>query len=342
MRVGLVVRRLSPHGGTERFTLGFARALAAAGHDVTAFCRGADVAVAGVAVAPLGGWAGRGRVLKAALLERAAARVPRGSVDVLLGFLRAPGFDVLRAGGGAHAAFLQGRRPGLADRRELARDARALASAGTVVFNSEMARRDALSHHPLDPERLHVVRNGVDLQRFRPNPSSPPEDRILFIGHGWTRKGLETALSALARLPRVRLGVVGRDPNEARFRRRAAALGVAERVDWLGPVDRVDALLPRALALVLPTRYDPSANVCLEAMACGVPVVTSGRDGAGEILPEPWQVVARPDDAEGFAGALDRVLQTPSLRSASRAAAEAWPETRAHRALAHLAGVPLP
>ncbi|MEC8422672.1 MAG: glycosyltransferase family 4 protein, partial [Myxococcota bacterium] len=155
------------------------------------------------------------------------------------------------------------------------------------------------------------------------------------------RKGLETALALLPRLRGVRLGVVGSDPNEARFRRRAAALGVAERVDWLGADDAIEHILPGALALVLPTRYDPSANVCLEAMACGVPVVTSGRDGAGEILPEAWQVVSRPDDVEGFAEALDRVLQTPALRSASRAAAECWPASRAHRALAHLAGVSL-
>ena len=57
-------------------------------------------------------------------------------------------------------------------------------------------------------------------------------------------------------------------------------MGVAERVDWLGATDRLHQVMPHALALVLPTRYDPSANVCPEA--CGVPVVTSGRDGAGE------------------------------------------------------------
>lgn len=337
-----MVRRLSSHGGTERFALGFARALVHAGHAVTVHCRGADLEVPGVEVRPLDGWPGRGRILKAALLERAAVRVPRGSADAWFGFLRAPGFGVLRAGGGAHAASLRGRRPGLADRLELARDARALGSAGVVVFNSEMARRDAVTHLGLDPTRLHVVRNGVDLHRFRPAPAPGRVPRVLFVGHGWSRKGLETALGALVRLKGLRLGVVGADPHPGRFRRRAAALGVADRVDWLGTADAVEALLPGALALVLPTRYDPSANVCLEAMACGVPVVTSGCDGAGEILPERWQVVDRPDDAEGFALALERVLQTPSLRTASRVAAEAWPESRAHRALAHLAGVTLP
>lgn len=342
MRVGLVVRRLSVHGGTERFALGLARALSRGGHRVTVFCRGADVEEDGVDIVRLPGISGRGRVWKAALLERAARRVPRGSVDVLLGFVRAPGFDLLRAGGGAHAAAIEGRVAGLADRLELARDTRALKSAGIVVFNSEMARQDALRHHALDPGRLHVVRNGVDLERFRPVSAPQTEGRVLFVGHGWRRKGLQTALESLRHLPRLRLGVVGHDPHAGRYRRLAARMGVAERVDWLGATDRLHQVMPHALALVLPTRYDPSANVCLEAMACGVPVVTSGRDGAGEILPERWQVVARPDDAEGFAGALDRVLQTPSLRSASRASAENWPQSRAHRALAQLAGVPLP
>jgi len=342
MNVGLVVRRLSRQGGTERFTLGFARSLAEAGHGVSVFCRGADVELPGVAVRALGGWPGRGRMLKAALLEWSAARVPRGNLDVLLGFLRVPGLDVLRAGGGAHAAAVAGTRTGLADRLELRRDARALRTAGAVVFNSEMAQRDALRHHALEPDRVHVVRNGVDLDRFRPTGAPPRGARILFVGHGWRRKGLETALESLVQLRGVRLGVVGRDRHEARFRRRAAALGVAGRVDWLGATEHLEALLPEALALVLPTRYDPSANVCLEAMACGVPVVTSSRDGAGEILPERWQVVARPDDARGFAAALDRVLQSPSLREASRGVAEAWPESRAHRALAQLAGVHLP
>jgi hypothetical protein len=72
-----------------------------------------------------------------------------------------------------------------------------------------------------------------------------------------------------------------------------------------------------------------------------VPVDTSGRDGAGEVLPEPWQVVARPEDAAGFAAALDRVLLSPHLRAASRAAAEAWPSHRAHTDLARLADIPL-
>ena len=281
-------------------------------------------------------------MLKALLLER-AARV-RGDADVALGFVRAAGFDLLRAGGGCHAAAVAGGRNGLAERLETARDERALRTARAVVFNSEMAHQDVVLHYAPLSARVEIVRNGVDLHRFNPNaPATPlPRDSVLFAGHGFARKGLRTALEAVARLPNVRLVVAGQDRRVGAYQRLATSMGLADRVQWLGPVDRIEELMPSARALILPTRYDPSANVCLEAMACGVPVVTSARDGASEISPERWQVVSDPLDAVGFAEALDRVLQTPSLRSASRAAAEAWPEERAHRAIETLAGALVP
>jgi UDP-glucose:(heptosyl)LPS alpha-1,3-glucosyltransferase len=342
VKLALMVRALTSHGGTERFVLGLARFLVAAGHAVTVHCRRVETEVPGAQVRLLPGAVGRGRLFKGMLLERAVH--VREDADVVLGFVRAPGFDVFRAGGGCHAAAVQGRRIGLVDQLEIARDRRALMNARAVVFNSEMAYQDVQEHYGRPPGRVEIVRNGVDLSRFKPNATSTslPEDTVLFVGHGFARKGLRTALAAIARVPGVRLAIAGHDRQAAGYRRFAKRLGVADRVDWLGSVDRMHALMPSARALLLPTRYDPSANVCLEAMACGVPVVTSARNGASEILPEPWQVVSDPEDAVGFANTLERVLQTPTLRSDSRAAAEDWPEARAHRALETLAGALVP
>jgi UDP-glucose:(heptosyl)LPS alpha-1,3-glucosyltransferase len=97
-----------------------------------------------------------------------------------------------------------------------------------------------------------------------------------------------------------------------------------------GPRRDPEALLPDFDVLVLPTRYDPFANATLEALACGVPVVTSARNGAAAILPEPWMVVDDPDDAPGFAAALERALHSggSELRAASRARAEELPAER--------------
>ena len=77
--------------------------------------------------------------------------------------------------------------------------------------------------------------------------------------------------------------------------------------------------------MILPTRYDPFANASLEAMACGVPVITSRANGAAEVLPEPWMSVADPSDVDGFAAALERTLQTKELGARCRAVAETLP-----------------
>ena len=83
---------------------------------------------------------------------------------------------------------------------------------------------------------------------------------------------------------------------------------------------------------MLPTRYDPSANATLEALACGVPVVTSARDGASEILPDPAWCVSDPRDAAGFADALARILLQRGAREAARSAAARWPAEEAFAA----------
>jgi glycosyltransferase involved in cell wall biosynthesis len=83
----------------------------------------------------------------------------------------------------------------------------------------------------------------------------------------------------------------------------------------------------------LPTRYDPAANSTMEALASGVPPVTSGRDGNAEVVPDPALVVADPLDVAGFAAALERAWSTPSLRERCRHAAEAWPVSRNGKAL---------
>ena len=122
------------------------------------------------------------------------------------------------------------------------------------------------------------------------------------------------ALRALAASSaRARLWVVGAD-DPAPWRRRASRLGVAERVDWLGVRDDMAEVYAAADGLLLPTRYDAFANVCLEAAATGRAVVTSGANGAAEVLGPGALVVAEAEDVAGFADALDSLAQAPERR----------------------------
>jgi len=345
MNVGLVVRRLSTQGGTERFTLGFARSLARAGHAVSVFCRGTDVDVdvPGVAVRPLRGWSGRGRVLKAALLEWSAGRVPRGSVDVLLGFLRVPGLDVLRAGGGAHAAAVAGTRLGVADRLELRRDARALRTARAVVFNSEMARQDAWRHHALDPLRTHVVRNGVDLERFVApvdraairRQHGIPEDAHLFlaVGRNHPKKGYADLLGAarlLAADGHRNFTVVIAGAATGELAGEAEARGVSAHVRLLGPVgkpsladglrfpgDELVALYRAADTFVFPSHIETFGIALVEAMAAGLPVITTDGPGCRDIVDGGrWGEMVPVGNSAALAAAMRTMTSRPEELSA--------------------------
>ena len=192
-----------------------------------------------------------------------------------------------------------------------------------ILCNSQRVR-DALSRrHGIDSARLSVIYNGVDLVRFHPGrrdregtslrsaPGAGDAPIWLFVGSGFARKGLDTALTALADAPGT-LWIAGRDDTTP-WRERARRGGVADRVRWLGTRDDVESLCAAADALLLPTRYDAFANACLEAMAAGLPIVTSGRNGAAEILGDAGRVVDDPEDTPSFAAAL-RELADPGVR----------------------------
>lgn len=326
MRIGLVARAMGTHGGTERVLLGFARWLASRGDGVTVYCERADETPTGVRVVPLT-VRGIGRVSRALSLYRASAAIPIAEHDVVLGLGRTTGHQVYRAGGGSHRAWLAARggwRP--TDVVDLWLDGRAL-DAPLVVANSAMALDNLVTFDGLSPAKLRLVWNGVDLDWFRPR-AHVRGPIVGFLGTGFHRKGLATAIRAVARIPGATLRVVGRDAHAAQYERLAEREGVG--LELLGPRSDPEALLPDFDVLLLPTRYDPFANATLEALACGVPVVTSARNGAAAILPEPWMVIADPEDDRGFAGALERALHSDAaaLRAECRRRAEEYPAER--------------
>jgi UDP-glucose:(heptosyl)LPS alpha-1,3-glucosyltransferase len=192
-----------------------------------------------------------------------------------------------------------------------------------------------------------VIYNGVDLDRFRPADQETrvktraqtgfgEDDRVvLFVGSGFARKGLEIAIRALAHLApqqagRTSLVVVGRgDPR--RYARFASSLGLGNRVQFVGPVTDVTGWYHAADALLLPTLYDPFANVCLEALACGVPVVTTAANGASEALAADTGgvVVEDAQDVASVARGLESVLRWGRTRvDACRARAEKFSQER--------------
>jgi UDP-glucose:(heptosyl)LPS alpha-1,3-glucosyltransferase len=187
-----------------------------------------------------------------------------------------------------------------------------------------------------------VIPNGVDLERFHPGRRRTAAERVresvgegagpvwLLVGNGFRRKGVDTALRALAGggPADAALWVAGSD-SAPPWRRLAEELGVGSRVRFLGRRGDIEDVYAAADALILPTRYDAFANVCLEAAASGLAVVTSGANGAARWLGEAGLVVDDPEDFTGFAKALDALAPTGRGAGLARARARAPSALRA-------------
>lgn len=353
LRIALVHPRFAAGGGAERYAGTLGAGLARRGHEVHLYGWGAGEERGGarfhrVPVPPLG------RTLRMLAFRFLTRRLgDAGRFDVVQGFGKTTCQTVHRVGGGVHRAFLEAtgaRRLRAYDRAALGIEEALFASPRlrAVVCPSRWSATQVARWYPSVEPRLRVVPNGVDTAVFRPEgregdrrllgqalgiPAAAPV--FLFAASNFRLKGLDLALEALVRRPAAWLLVAGGDRPDL-FVRRAGELGVADRVRFLGARSGMEALYRAADLLLHPTRYDPFANVCLEAMACGTPVVTTDRNGAADVLAagKGGRVVRLEDGAEALAAAAADVLGGGATeRDAALVAA------RQHGLVAHLAAV---
>jgi UDP-glucose:(heptosyl)LPS alpha-1,3-glucosyltransferase len=271
--------------------------------------------------------------------------VRRERCDLIFSLERTLQQDVYRAGDGCHREWLLQRQrylslwkngtvklnPLHATLLALEKQTFGARNTGWIIANSRRGKEEIVRHYGFPEERIHVVYTGVDSQRFKPRAREQRSENLvlLFVGTGFERKGLRFCVQALAQLPvHYKLKIVGKG-NSAPYRQLAQRLGVAERVEFLGTNLDTANIYPEADLLVHPAIYEPFANVCLEAMACGLPVVTSSINGVAEIIEHGGNgaVVERPEQIEELVRA---ILLFRDPRALSAAAAQARATAEAH------------
>jgi UDP-glucose:(heptosyl)LPS alpha-1,3-glucosyltransferase len=317
MKLALLRRKFSATGGAELYLTRLLGALVKAGHEPHLFAEAWGATPEGVTFHPV---AARN---PAGFARAARAALDRQTYDCVFSLERTPRQDVYRAGDGLHRVWLRRRRQfdpwwplALAGRAWFHRRMMQLEAAtfdprntGRVIVNSEMVRREILENFQFPPERIFLVRNGVEAGRFQSGDRAATRARLgveeeehllLFVGSGWERKGLRFLLRAIEKLAgaKVKLLVVGKGGKP----RTSPA-----NIIYAGPSERVEDAYAAADLLTMVPIYEPSSNVVVEALVAGLPVITSIHNGAAEIL-QPGvtgTVLSDPSDIPALVAAIE-------------------------------------
>lgn len=355
VKIALVILHADPRkGGAEGYTVNLAHALSGRGHDVTLVATSFGPACDGVPQVPLDGRGitrlGRYR----AFLDSLDSHLNRARYDVVhsIAPVRRCDFyhpqaglaaEALASGHLKHKGF---RRPLDRLATRLNRKRQFVASverelltgprAPTLLCVSDMVRRTGRAHYPsLPEEKLVTLFNAVDPGRFDPaaKPQARDETRAAFgiapdklvaliVAQDFHRKGLRAAIEAVARAPdeRLVLLVVGK-PDPRAYQDMAKRLGVSSRVIFAGATNDTYGAYAAGDFFVLPTYHDPCSLVVLEALAMGLPSITTAQNGASELIEEGRHgyVLSDPGDVPGLAAAMTRLLDATE-RAAQRAA----------------------
>lgn len=350
------LRQSMSMGGTERYQNQLATFLCNQGHEVTIVCRSRDEsphpAIRFVVLHDFAIGSGWRRWAFANAVEKHLAHT---SHDVSMALGRTWGQDLVHIGGGCYQTHLdhnaiqlsadglrQKPRPKrLTDRVALAIEKRTLTAGAyrRVLVNSSMVKQDIMRRHGVPDHAIKVIYHGVDTSHFHPDHREAgganlraalgyTRDDIvyLFLASGFHRKGLDLLLGAFPAVvsgcPRAKLLVVGHDSATRSYQAQAERLGVAAQVRFLGRRGDVEACYAASDVYVLPTRYDAFGLSVLEALACGVPVITTTTCGAAELIQDGVQgsIINLDQGLEKLSAAMLDWTDDDRLRSASSSA----------------------
>jgi len=231
--------------------------------------------------------------------------------DCVISFERTTCQDIYRAGEGCHIEWLRLRKTidpwwkrftlmiNPLHSALLRLEKKAFSGTKLIIANSNMVKSQIIGHYAVPEKKIKVIYNGADIKRFSPLNAKAHRATvrkelsiswdakvILFVGSGFERKGLKTLIRAVSLMKsekNLRLVVIGRG-HINKFKSVAEKYGIHNSILFLGARSDIERLYAAADIFVLPTIYDPFSNATLEAMASGLPVITTKNNGVAELI----------------------------------------------------------
>jgi UDP-glucose:(heptosyl)LPS alpha-1,3-glucosyltransferase len=310
LKIALVCKKYSLNkGGLERYTVFLSRELLRAGHEVHIFAN-AWQNEQGMIMhhVPMLRMTSPLKNLSFAYFSKKI--LPRFQFDIIHSMERIFYQDIFRVSDGINPVQMQQRYPDPIVRRFKSVGPRRLAlsylerqiferqGCKIVMANSELVKRQIVTHYKINPQKITVIYNGVNTSRFHPGIKEKyrgsvrekygvkeDERLILFIANDFKLKQLGSVLDAIALLKdrKIKVMVIGSDDPKP-YVKRASEHRLDRRIRFLGPRENIEIYYAAGDIFVLPTLYDAFANVCLEAMACGLPVITTRLNGAADLI----------------------------------------------------------
>ena len=370
MKIAFCIENLVPaRGGAEQYVKDLSRRVCEQGHEIQIFTLKSDIDDRDNLRIHLLKAPRRPKFLRTlSFAIKCRRRVGKEKFDIIHSFGRTWGMDVFQPLGGSQMASLRGNirsidNPLIKFLRILSYifslrriayflvESVQMKEARMVISISAMVKRDLKKFTTLEDDRIKIVRNGVSLEKFHPRNRDKDRDRIrremglkaddiliIFVAHNFRLKGLRPLIKTMARLRSLhpdisyKLGILG-EGKKKKFSRYADRCGVGDSVIFIGSTDHAPGYYAAADISVHPSFYDPSALVVLEAMATGLPVITTTYCGTSEIIEDGREgfVVADPNDIEGLSARIFDLVD-PDLRRAigmrGRERAEEFPYSR--------------
>lgn len=351
MKIAVLRKKYTFHGGAEGFSQGFIDLLVREGHEVHIYAiqweqGGVEKNIFFHRV-PAVAFNSLLRDLTFALLSK--RQLEQEDYDIIQSHDKTLYQDIYRAGDGCHISWLKHRwkRTGFSGRLSvlfnpyhwlilwLERSIFKGHRYRKIIAISEMVKQNIRDNYPVSSEDIEVIYNPVDLEKFHPLNRGKFRQEIrekygilekdfvaLFVGSGFERKGVRYLIEAAELLDEhVTIMIAGKG-SEEKFR----SMSRKQRVIFCGPQKHIEQYYAAADAFVLPAVYEPFGNVHLEALASGLPVITTKNSGASEIIENGKSgfVVSVPEDtkaiAEGMVRLLDRDVRERMSKEARRVA----------------------